>query len=110
VLLILAGLAIVLALGTLAGSLASSAGSHRPPLALLGAVAALCVLYRTLDPPTPTGEFLALSPREGAWLALAGSLAIVAGAIWPRQLAAATASDAKLASAWSELSGWTPGA
>lgn len=108
VLLILAGLGCVLALLALAG--AQSPEANRGPLALLGAVATACVLYRILDPPTPPGELLALSLREGAWLALIGALAMVGGALWPRRAASAALSDANVESAWSELSGWTPGA
>jgi hypothetical protein len=108
VLMILAGLGCVLALLPLAGQQSSEA--NRGPLALLGAVATACVLYRILDPPTPPGELLALSLREGAWLGLLGSLAIVAGALWPHPNASISLSDANVKSAWSELSGWTPGA
>ncbi len=108
VLLLLAGLAIVIALMALAGSDSSSSGGHRAPLALLGVIAAVCVLYRMVDPPSPAGNFLALALREGAWLALLGSVAIVAGALWPERLGAITLSDARLKRAWSEFSGWTP--
>jgi len=111
VLLLLAGAAIVIALLALAGagfSSASSPDGHRGPLALLGIVAAVCVLFRIVDPPTPAGDFLALSLREGAWLALLGSVAMVAGSLWPERLGAGSPSDAKLESAWSGLSGWTP--
>ncbi len=75
---------------------------------LLGIVAAACVLFRIVDPPTPAGAFLALSLREGAWLALLGSAAMVAGSLWPENLGSRIPSDAKLESAWSGLSGWTP--
>ena len=107
VLLILAGLAIAVALIALAGpaSASSSSDGHRAPLLLLGAVAAVCVLYRMVDPPSVEGNFLALSLREGAWLALLGSIAMMAGALWP---SSAVPSDAQLQRVWSELSGWTP--
>jgi hypothetical protein len=112
VLLLLAGVAIVIALLALAGagfSSASAPDGHRAPLALLGVVAAVCVLFRIVDPPTPAGDFLALSLREGAWLALLGSAAMIAGSLWPAErLGAGDPSDAKLQSAWSGLSGWTP--
>ena len=114
VLLLLAGAAIVIALLALAGagfSSASSPDGHRGPLALLGLVAAACVLFRILDPPAPDGGVLALSIREGAWLALLGSVAMIVGAFLPERLAArgSSSSDAKnLQSTWSELSGWTP--
>jgi hypothetical protein len=108
VLLLIAGVAIVIALMTLAGAGSASLDGHRAPLALLGMLAALCVLYRMVDPPSPAGGLLALSLREGAWLALLGSAAIVAGAFWPERFGSAVVSDQKLQSTWSELSGWTP--
>ncbi len=49
-----------------------------------GAVAAAFVLYRMLAPPAVGVESLELSLREGAWLALLGSLAIALGGMWPR--------------------------
>jgi hypothetical protein len=111
VLLLLAGAAIVIALLALAGagfSSTSAPDGHRAPLILLGIVAAACVLFRIIDPPAPAGGFLALSLREGAWLALLGSAAIVAGSLWPEHFGASDPSDAKLESVWSGLSGWTP--
>jgi hypothetical protein len=111
VLLLLAGIAIVIALLALAGagfSSASAPDGHRGPLVLLGIVAGACVLFRMVDPPAPAGGFLALSLREGAWLALLGSAAMVVGALWPERGGASERSDAKLESVWSELSGWTP--
>ena len=108
VLLLLAGAAIVIALMALAGVGSSSVDGHRAPLALLGILAALCVLYRMVDPPSPAGGLLALSLREGAWLALLGSAAMVAGALWPDRPGSPALSDDKLRSTWSELSGWTP--
>jgi hypothetical protein len=108
VLLIVAGLAIVIALLALAGAGLSSAEGHRGPLTLLGAVGAICVLYRMIQVPEPAGKLLSLSLREGAWLALIGSAAIVAGALWPRARAAPKPTDASVQSVWSELSGWTP--
>ena len=71
-------------------SSASAPDGHRAPLALLGVLAAVCVLYRMVDPPTPAGDFLALSLREGAWLALLGSAAMIAGAVWPERPGGAT--------------------
>jgi hypothetical protein len=111
VLLILAGLSIVIALLALAGagfSSASAPDGHRGPLALLGILATICVLFRMVDPPAPAGEFLTLSLREGAWLALVGSAAILGGALWPERFGARRRSEAKRGSTWSELSGWTP--
>jgi hypothetical protein len=110
VLLIVAGLGIVIALVGLAGP-ASSADANRGPLALLGALAAALIVFRMLVLPSPGGssqDLLALSLREGAWLALLGALAIVAGAVWPRRREGKEPSQAELESIWSGLSGWTP--
>jgi hypothetical protein len=108
ILLIIAGLGAVLALLGLAGPESASSEANRAPLALLGALATVCVLFRMVDPPTPDGGLLSLSLREGAWGALLGSVAISAGALWPRRPAPAKPSDASVQSAWTELSGWTP--
>jgi hypothetical protein len=82
-LLALAGLAILDALFPLtraAGRIPDGAGRS---VVLLGCVACVCVVYRMLVPPTPGGELLSVSVREGAWLALLGSLAMVIGGLWP---------------------------
>jgi len=39
---------------------------------------------------------------------LVGSLAIVAGALWPHRLASRPTSQGAVQSAWSSLYGWTP--
>ena len=109
-LLIVAGLGIVIALVGLAGPI-TSAESNRGPLALLGALAAALALFRILVPPSPGGvggDLLALSVREGAWLALLGALAMIGGALWPRTHAGKEPSQADLEGVWSGLSGWTP--
>lgn len=108
VLLIVAGIGIVVALFGLAGP-ASSAEANRGALALLGALAAALVLFRVLVPPTGDSQgLLALSVREGAWLALLGSVAMIGGALWPSRRAGKEPSQADLESVWSGLSGWTP--
>jgi hypothetical protein len=66
------------------------------------------VLYRLVDPPVPAGEYLATSLRPGAWLALLGSLAMVAGGLWPRRLGSTEVSEPLASGTWSGLSGWTP--
>lgn len=82
---------------------------------LLGIIAALCVGYRMVDPPFPgTNGVLALKLREGAWLALIGSLMMAIGGIWPRStvLHAALGEEPPApgsASVFAALSGWTPG-
>jgi hypothetical protein len=109
VLLVLAGLAMLDALLPLARSGSSVPDGGGAAVLLLGTLGVICVLYRIVHPPSPAGELLSLSLREGAWLALLGSLAIVAGGLWPRRRAAAQeSSDATLESAWAGLSGWTP--
>ena len=65
-----------------------------------------CV-YRMVDRPSPAGDLLSLSLREGAWLALLGSSAMVVGALWPAR-AAVRPRPADAPDAWSQLSGWTP--
>lgn len=106
VLLFAAGIGCLIALFALAGSTAAAA--NRGALALAGAIAAVCVLYRMIELPSPSGTMFALSLREGAWLALAGAVAMLAGALWPAlgMRAGRPAGDAR--DAWSELSGWTP--
>jgi hypothetical protein len=109
ILLVLAALALVDALLPLArhaGSVPDGAGGS---VVLLGLVAAVCVLFRMIHPPTPGGGLIALSLREGAWLALLGSLAMVAGGLWPRRRRAVL-TDQALEAAWPGLSGWSPGA
>ncbi len=108
VLLVIAALAVLVALASTAGVELFAGERERRPLALLGAIAAVCVLYRIVDPPAPANQLFALSVREGAWLALLGALAIGAGALWPRRLADPDTSEAGVGSALSTLSGWTP--
>jgi hypothetical protein len=108
VLLVLAGLACAIALLALAGPVAASSDANRLPLAVLGAVAGALVAYRMIDPPTPGGGFFALSLRDGAWIALLGAIAIVAGALWPARAAAASDSPEASQAVWAQLSGWTP--
>jgi hypothetical protein len=110
VLLIAAGLGIVIALIGLAGP-ESSAETNRGPLALLGALAAALVLFRILVPPSAGGDtegVLALSVREGGWLALLGALAMLGSALWPRRREGRQPSQRELENVWSGLSGWTP--
>jgi hypothetical protein len=109
VLLIVATAGILLALSGLARAEPASAGSHGGPIALLGALAVACVLYRLVDPPSAASSLITLSLREGAWLALLGSLAMVAGGLFPQSLGRrSSGSESSLQDAWSELSGWTP--
>jgi hypothetical protein len=108
VLLVLAGLALLDALIPLATSSSSAPGGGGAAVVLLGAIACVCVVYRMVHPPSPGGELLALSLREGAWLALLGSCTVVAGGLWPRGVRRAVTQDAVEEDPWAALSGWTP--
>jgi hypothetical protein len=84
VLLVLAGIALIDALMALArGAGPAGAGAGRA-IVLVGLLATVCVIYRMAEPPVPAGGLVALSLREGSWLALLGSLMMVLGPIWPR--------------------------
>jgi hypothetical protein len=109
VLLVLGGLACAVALVALADPSAIADGG-RSLLALLGICAAVFIAFRMLDKPTPEGELVALSLREGAWLALLGAVAVVAGAVLSGRSANASAKPlaATTSAVWAELSGWTP--
>jgi hypothetical protein len=107
VLLIAGGLGILIALLPLVRESPPESDGTGSWLALLGLIAAVCVLYRMAVRPTEE-EVLSLTLREGAWLALIGSAAMVVGGLWPRRLRAEIAPDGALEDAWSGLSGWTP--
>jgi hypothetical protein len=105
---ILAGLALLDSLIPLARSGAPVPAGGGAAVVLLGCLATICVLYRMVDPPAPAGEYIAMSLRPGAWLALLGSLAMVGGGLWPHGLGATEVSEPLASSTWSGLSGWTP--
>jgi hypothetical protein len=105
---ILAGLAILDSLIPLARSGAPVPAGGGAAVVLLGCLAAICVLYRMVDPPAPAGEYIAVSLRPGAWLALLGCLAMVGGGLWPGSLGSSQVTEPLASSTWSGLSGWTP--
>jgi hypothetical protein len=105
--LIAGGLAVLLALLPLVRESSPESDGTGPWLALLGAIAAVCVLSRMGVRPGENG-IVSFTLREGAWLALLGSVAMVAGGLWPRRLRSVRASDGAIEDAWSGLSGWTP--
>ena len=109
VLLVIAGLALLDALFPLARAASAVPNGAGGSVVLLGAIAAICVIFRMVDPPTPAGGLISLSMREGAWLALLGALTMVIGGLWPRDAPASEQSEAHLRGAWGGLSGWTPG-
>jgi hypothetical protein len=63
------------------GPLPGGAGGS---LVLLGTVAAAYTLYRMIDMPALEAGTYAMSLREGAWLALMGSVTMMLGGMWPR--------------------------
>jgi hypothetical protein len=103
VLLVLAGLAIVDALAPLAPTGRPLPGGAGGSVILLGVVAAAFVLFRMLAPPSSAVGVVELSLREGAWLALLGSLAIALGGMWPRSIGLLAPSAARAPGAWSGL-------
>lgn len=109
-LLIVAGLGILIALISVAREQPSELDASGGWVALLGAIALVCVLYRMLARPAGEQPFLTLSLREGAWLALLGAVAMIAGGLWPRRMRSDHASAEQLEDVWSAFSGWTPGA
>jgi len=112
VLLLLGGVAFLLALLRLVGSpgLPSANGSS---IVGLGVIATICVLFRMGDPPSAPGQFaeyFSLSLHYGAWLALVSSLGIVLGSVGPRIVSPRAGSARESQRLWAELSGWTPDA
>jgi hypothetical protein len=111
-LLIIAGVGVLLSLLPLARAQAMPAGGDGTLIVVLGLLASVLVLYRMVAPPAPAQNLISFSLREGAWLALLGALAMIAGVFLPGRVGSASASlaasPAELQGAWSELSGWTP--
>lgn len=107
-LLIVAGVGILISLISLASERPSGLDASGGWVALLGAVALVCVLYRMFARPIGEEPFLTLSLREGAWLALLGALAMIAGGLWPQRAHDADVSPEQIDDVWSRLSGWTP--
>jgi hypothetical protein len=105
VLLVLAALAILDALVPLARADGPLPGGAGGSVVLLGSIAAAFVLYRMLAPPGQLPGAAELSLREGAWLALLGSLAIALGGMWPRSIALTAPAQAQAPRALSGLRG-----
>jgi hypothetical protein len=109
VLLVLAGVSLLISVRPLAGRASALPEVPGTWSAALGAVAALLVLYRIVDPPLPGNGLFAISLHEGAWLALLSAVAMVVGGLWrPGFTRRKPASQGDLERAWSGLSGWTP--
>jgi hypothetical protein len=109
ILLVLAGLALLDALVPLARANSPVPAGAGGAVVVLGIVASGCVLYRMVAPPSPAGELVALSLREGAWLSLLGALMVALGGLWPSSLPAMPG-EAFGADIWASLtSGPAPG-
>jgi hypothetical protein len=92
-LLALAALAMLDALLPLVRAGAPVPGGAGGSVALLGAVAAACALYRILDPPGLTGDAVSLTLLEGPWLTLLAALTMMLGGMWPRRVVGASATS-----------------
>ncbi|MGH2865705.1 MAG: hypothetical protein ACRDJX_10725 [Solirubrobacteraceae bacterium] len=104
-LLVLAGLAMLDALLPLLRTHGPVPGGAGGSVALLGIVAALCALYRIVDPPAPASEAAALSLLVGPWLALLGALAMLSGGVWPSRVGSGSRSEAAARGAWPGVQG-----
>lgn len=93
VLVALALLDAVLPLLRTSGPVPGGAGGS---VALLGALAAACALYRILDPPALGEETVFVSLLAGPWLALLSSLVMMLGGVWPRQVGCVEAAEARM--------------
>jgi hypothetical protein len=61
-----------------------------------------------VDPPAFAGSVVALSLRDGPWLALLGSVAIALGGVWPRCAYVTAPSKERAHDNWPGVSSWTP--
>ncbi len=104
-LLILVGLAMLDTLLPLLRTKGPVPGGAGGSVVLLGAVAALCALYRIVDPPAPAGDAVALTLLAGPWLALLGALTMLLGGMWPSRVGSGTRADARMHGAWPGVRG-----
>jgi hypothetical protein len=102
-LLVLVGLALLDAMLPLLRTGGPIPGGAGGSVALLGAVAAACALYRIVDPPALGGDAVAL--LEGPWLALLASLVMMLGGMWPRRVGSAEPADTGMLGVWPGVSG-----
>jgi hypothetical protein len=95
ILLVLAALALLDALLGLARAPGAAPAGAGASVAVVAVLAGACVAYRMIEPPLPAGAVSSGTLREGAWLALVSSLAMIVGGLWPRvELAAGPAEGA----------------
>jgi hypothetical protein len=104
-LLVLVGLAMLDTLLPLLRTKGPVPGGAGGSVVLLGAVAALCALYRIVDPPAPAGDAVSLTLLAGPWLAMLGALAMLLGGMWPSRVGSGTRSDAHVRGAWPGVHG-----
>jgi hypothetical protein len=110
ILLVLAALALLdalLGLARVSGSAPAGAGAS---VAVLAVLAIACVAYRMIEPPALAGGVPSGALREGAWIALVSSIAMILGGLWPRVELVASPSEGPLRGALGPLPGVTPGA
>jgi hypothetical protein len=104
-LLVLAGLAMLDTLLPLVRTGDPVPGGAGGSVALLGTVAALCALYRIVNPPGLSGDDVALTLLAGPWLALLGSLAMLLGGVWPCRVGSGTRAEARMRGVWPGVQG-----
>jgi hypothetical protein len=109
ILLVLAALALLDALLGLARASGAPPAGAGASVAVLAVLATACVAYRMIEPPAPAGAASSVALREGAWLALVSSVAMIVGGLWPRVELAASPSEGALRGLGS-VPGVTPGA
>jgi hypothetical protein len=103
-LLVLVGLALLDAVLPLLRNSGPIPGGAGGSVALLGAVAAMCALYRIIDPPALVGGN-AVSLLEGPWLALLASLMMMLGGMWPPRTGTVESADTRMLGVWPGVSG-----
>jgi hypothetical protein len=109
ILLVLAALALLDALLGLARASGEAPAGAGASVAVLAVLATVFVAYRIVQPPAVAGGMSPGAPREGAWLALLSSVAMIVGGLWPRVEPAASPAEAPLRGALGSLPGVTPG-
>jgi hypothetical protein len=104
-LLVLVGLAMLDAMLPLLRTSGPIPGGAGGSVALLGAVAAACALYRIIDPPALGGEAVAVSLLAGPWIALMASLLMMLGGMWPRHVGSMEPAEPSMRGVWPGVSG-----
>lgn len=103
-LLVLVGLAMLDAMLPLLRTSDPIPGGAGGSVALLGALAAACALYRIVDPPALGGGTVAVSLLAGPWLALMSSLLMMLGGMWPRHVGSQGPAETRVRGVWPGVS------